>query len=147
MNTQWKFALAVMLASSTFVAYAEDAPNADATVTSVAMPASVNNPAMHAQMQKMQAIYDQAAAAKSPAERQAAMHESMQIMQDSLSMMSQQQAAAGCNGMGMHVGSGMGMSGNKSVQGMGASDGMGMMGMMMKMLDQQMSMTTMPMHN
>jgi hypothetical protein len=145
MNTQWKFALAVMLASSTFVAYAEDAPNADATVTSVAMPASVNNPAMHAQMQKMQAIYDQAAAAKSPAERQAAMHESMQIMQDSLSMMSQQQAAAGCNGMGMHMGSGM--SGNKSVQGMGASDGMGMMGMMMKMLDQQMSMTTMPMHN
>ena len=90
-------------------------------------------------MQKMQAAHDQAAAAKTPAERQAAMQEGMKTMKDSLTMMSKQQGAAGCTGMEM--GSGMGMSGSKDGMGMGK----GMMEMMMKMMDQQSSMMDMPM--
>lgn len=63
------------------------------------------------------------------------MQEGMKTMKESMAMMSKQHDAAGCMGMG----SGMGMS--------GAKDGMGkgMMGMMMKMMDQQSSMMDMPM--
>jgi hypothetical protein len=76
------------------------------------------------------------------------MQEGMQTMKDSLTMMSQQQSAAGCNGMG--AGMGMGMSGSKDAQGMGmsgAKGGMGMMDMMMRMMEQQSSMMDMPMHD
>jgi hypothetical protein len=82
-----------------------------------------------------QATHDKAAAAKTPAERQAAMQEGMKTMKDSLAMMNKQQGAAGC------MGPGMGMSGSKDGMGMGK----GMMDMMMKMMDQQSSMTDMPM--
>lgn len=149
MKTHLKFALATLLAASTFMATAADQPQSAATpAANQMMPGSAMNQAMSQQMQKMQAAHDKAAAAKTPAERQAAMLEGMQTMKDSLTMMSKQQSAAGCSGMGMNMGAGMGMSGANG-QGMGMSGsmgGMGMMDMMMQMMDQQSSMMNMPMH-
>lgn len=103
--------------------------------------------AMHEQMQKMQAAHDKLAAAKTPAERQAAMQESLQTMRASMGMM-RGQAGAGCMGM---MGAGMGMPGAKDGAGMampgakdGAGPGMPMMDMMMKMLDQHAAMLAQP---
>lgn len=145
MQTQLKLVLAAILASSVFMASAEDEhhpADAPASTTAASAPSeSAMNKAISEQMQKMQAAHDKAAAAKTPAERQAAMQEGMKTMKDSLTMMSKQQGAAGCTGMGM--GSGMGMSGSKDGMGMGM--GKGMMEMMMKMMDQQSSMMDMPM--
>lgn len=80
---------------------------------------------MAEQMKKMQAAHDKIAAAKTPAERRAAMQESMKTMKDGMAMMN-----ANCNDMGM--------PGNK--------DRMGMMNMMMNMMDQQSNMMKMPMN-
>ena len=139
MQTQLKLVLAAILASSLSMANAEDEhhpADAPASTTTASAPSeSAMNNAMSEQMQKMQAAHDKAAAAKTPDERQAALQEGMKTMKESMAMMSKQHDAAGCMGMG----SGMGMS--------GAKDGMGkgMMGMMMKMMDQQSSMMDMPM--
>lgn len=139
MQTQMKLAIAAMLASSVFMANAEDehhpadAPASATAASTLSEPAM--NKAMSEQLQKMQAAHDKAAAAKTPEERQAAMQEGMKTMKESMAMMSKQHDAAGCMGMG----SGMGMSASKD--GMGK----GMMGMMMKMMDQQSSMMDMPM--
>ena len=86
----------------------------------------MQNNVMTEQMQKMQAAHDKAAAAKTPAERHAAMQESMKTMKDSMAVMHKN-----CHGMGID----------------GKKDGMemGMMNMMMKMMDQQSSMKKMPM--
>jgi hypothetical protein len=150
MKAPLNLALVALLASSSFMVSAAEEPKTAAIPASVTMPGTasgaINKQAMSEQMQKMQAAHDKAAAAKTPAERQAAMQEGMQTMKDSLTMMSQQQSAAGCSGMGM----GMGMSGSKDGQGMGmdgSMGGMGMMDMMMEMMDQQSSMMNMPMHN
>ena len=143
MQTQLKLVLAAILASSVFMASAEDEHHPvdePASATAASAPSeSAMNKAMSEQMQKMQAAHDKVAAAKTPAERQAAMQEGMKTMKDSLAMMSKQQGAAGCTGVEM--GSGMGMSGSKDGMGMGK----GMMEMMMKMMDQQSSMMDMPM--
>jgi hypothetical protein len=85
---------------------------------------------MSEQMKKMQAAHDKMIAAKTPAERRAAMQEAMATMRTSLGMLHDN-----CRGMGM----GMGMSGGK-----GSSDTT-MMDMMMKMMDQQSRMMKMPM--
>jgi hypothetical protein len=139
MQTQLKLVLAAILASSIFMAYAEDEhhpADAPASATAASAPSeSTMNKAMSEQMQKMQAAHDKAAAAKTPAERQAAMQEGMKTMRDSMAMMSKHHDAAGCMGMG----SGMEMSGSRGAM------GKGMMDMMMKMMDQQSSMIDMPM--
>ncbi|WP_024776284.1 hypothetical protein [Pseudomonas corrugata] len=119
MHASLKFILATLLVSSPLMASAvEQAPTAPAQ-TSEATEATRNN-VMTEHMQKMQAAYDKAAAAKTPAERRAAMQESMKTMRDSMAMLHED-----CNGMGM---------------------GRGMMNMMMRMMDQQSSMMKMPMN-
>lgn len=127
MQTQLKLFLAVVLAGSALVAYAEEKHHAgDASASAPAASTtseSAMNKAMSEQMHKMQVAHDKAAAAKTPAERQAAMHEAMKTMKESMAMMHQHHAA-GCMGSGM---------------------GDGMMDMMMKMMDQQSSMMDMPM--
>ena len=129
MHASLKLILATLLVSSPLMASAvEQTPTAPAQ-TSEATEATRNN-VMTEHMQKMQAAYDKAAAAKTPAERRAAMQESMKTMKDSMAMLHEN-----CNGMGM----GMGKAGNQD--GMGR----GMMNMMMKMMDQQSSMMKMPM--
>lgn len=132
MHIYVKSLLAALLMSSPLLAlaaeYPETAPAAltnDATQT---MP--MQDKAMSEQMKKMQATHDKMIAAKTPAERQAAMQEAMTTMKNSLGMMHDN-----CRGMGM----GMGMSGGK-----GGSN-TEMMDMMMKMMDQQSSMMKMPM--
>ncbi|QJC79002.1 hypothetical protein [Pseudomonas umsongensis] len=129
MQVHSKWVLAAVLASSAFMVSAEDAHHpADSTVSTAPASTAVNN-AMTEQMQKMQAAHDKAAAAETPAERQAALQEGMKAMKDSMSMMSKEHSAMGC----------MGMSGAKD----GA--GKGMMDMMMQMMEQQSSMMEMPM--
>jgi hypothetical protein len=129
MHATLKFILAILLVSSPLIASAVDehhpeGQTAPAKTSEAATP--MQNNVMTEQMQKMQAAHDKAAAAKTPAERHAAMQESMKTMKDSMAMMHKN-----CHGMGM--------GGNK--------DGteMGMMNMMMKMMDQQSSMMNMPM--
>ncbi|WP_178091000.1 hypothetical protein [Pseudomonas sp. Kh13] len=138
MQTQLKLVLAAVLAGSALMAHAEEKHHAgDATASAPAASTtseSAMNKVMSEQMHKMQVAHDQAAAAKTPAERRAAMHEGMRTMKESMAMMHQHHAA-GC------MGSGMGMSGAKGGMGMGD----GMMDMMMKMMDQQSSMMDMPM--
>ncbi|MCK1789700.1 hypothetical protein [Pseudomonas violetae] len=135
MHATLKLILATLLVSSPLIASAVDehhpaGQTAPAETSEAATP--MQNNVMTEQMQKMQAAHDKAAAAKTPAERHAAMQESMKTMKDSMAMMHKN-----CHGKGM--GMGMGMDGNK--------DGMemGMMNMMMKMMDQQTSMMNMPM--
>jgi septal ring-binding cell division protein DamX len=127
MHTSLKLILATLLVSSPLIASAvdehhpeEQSLTAPAQTSAPATP--MQNKAMTEQMQKMQAAHDKAAAAKTPAERQAAMQESMKTMKDSMAMMHKN-----CNGMGMS----------------GGKDGMEMG--MMKMMDQQSSMMKMPM--
>ena len=129
MHATLKFILATLLVSSPLIASAVDehhpeGQTAPAKTSEAATP--MQNNVMTEQMQKMQAAHDKAAAAKTPAERHAAMQESMKTMKDSMAMMHKN-----CHGKGM--------AGNK--------DGMemGMMNMMMKMMDQQSSMMKMPM--
>jgi len=129
MHATLKFILATLLVSSPLIASAVDehhpeGQTAPAKTSEAATP--MQNNVMTEQMQKMQAAHDKAAAAKTPAERHAAMQESMKTMKDSMALMHKN-----CHGMGM--------GGNK--------DGteMGMMNMMMKMMDQQSSMMNMPM--
>ncbi|KJH77604.1 MULTISPECIES: hypothetical protein [unclassified Pseudomonas] len=130
MHVSFKFVLATLLLSSPFVASAVDEHHPESTSTTPAQTSeagtSMQNNVMSKQMQKMQVAHDNAAAAKTPAERHAAMQESMKTMKDSMAMMHKN-----CHGMGMA----------------GNSDGMesGMMNMMMKMMDQQSSMMKMPM--
>ncbi|MCX4063434.1 hypothetical protein OR626_04215 [Pseudomonas sp. S1Bt30] len=135
MHTTLKFILAALLVSSPLIVSAVDehhpeGQTAPAKTSEAATP--MQNNVMTEQMQKMQAAHDKAAAAKTPAERHAAMQESMKTMKDSMAVMHNN-----CHGKGM--GMGMGMDGNE--------DGMdmGMMNMMMKMMDQQTSMMNMPM--
>ncbi|VVN82904.1 hypothetical protein [Pseudomonas fluorescens] len=136
MHTSLKWILTTLLVSSPLMVSAVDEKNQEQTPTTSAQTSEVATPvqskAMAEQMQKMQAAHDKVAAAKTPAERQAAMQESIETMKDSMTLMHKN-----CHGMGM--GMGMGMSSNKD--GMG----MGMMDMMMKMMDQQSSMMKMPM--
>lgn len=129
MHATLKLILATLLVSSPLIASAVDehhpaGQTAPAETSEAATP--MQNNVMTEQMQKMQAVHDKAAAAKTPAERHAAMQESMKTMKDSMALMHKN-----CHGMGM--------GGNK--------DGteMGMMNMMMKMMDQQSSMMNMPM--
>lgn len=134
MQAHSKWVLAAVLASSTFIASAEDAHHpteapGDSTENTAPTSAAMTR-AMADQMQKMQAAHDKAAAAKTPAERHAAMQEGMKTLQDGLAMMSQEQRAMGC----------MSMPGAKG------AGGMGMMDMMMKMMGQQSSMMEMPMN-
>ncbi|EJN17375.1 hypothetical protein PMI36_05719 [Pseudomonas sp. GM79] len=101
------------------------APTNDATQTT-----PMQDKTMSEQMQRMQAAHDKMIAAKTPAERQAAMQEAMTTMKNSMGMMH-----GHCTGMEM----GKGMSGSKD------GSGTAMMDMMMKMMDQQSSMMKMPM--
>lgn len=82
MQTQLKLVLAAILASSVFMASAEDEHH-PADAPDSAPSESAMNKAMSEQMQKMQAAHDKAAAAKTPAERQAAMQEGMKMMNKS----------------------------------------------------------------
>ena len=129
MNISLKLILAALLMSSPFVASAVGGHHPEGQTgpaqTSAAATSMQNN-VMTEQMKKMQAAHDKAAAAKTPAERHAAMQESMKTMKDSMALMHKN-----CHGMGM--------GGNK--------DGteMGMMNMMMKMMDQQSRMMNRPM--
>jgi len=133
MHMHSKFVLAAILAGGTLMSYAEDAHHpADVPVDSAESTASVSTATtktMDEQIQKMQAAHDKAATAATSVERQSALQEGMQVMKDSMAMMSKQQAAMDC----------MGMSGAKD----GA--GKGMMDMMMQMMEQQSSMMEMPM--
>ena len=153
MKTQLNLVFAALLAGSSFMATAAEEHHPADTPANQPLQGmaadSVMSQSMNQQMQKMQAAHDKAAAAKTPAERQAAMMEGMQTMKDSLTMMSKQNSAASCSGMAMNMGAGMGMTDGKDGQGMGmpgSMGGMGMMDMMMKMMDQQSSMMNMPMH-
>lgn len=130
MHASLKIFLATLLISSPLIASAvdehhpEQGQTAPGQTSETATP--MQNNVMTEQMQKMQAAHDKAAAATTPAERHAAMQESMKTMKDSMAMMHKN-----CHGMGMA----------------GSKDGMemGMMNMMMKMMDQQTSMMNMPM--
>ncbi|MGF6223228.1 hypothetical protein [Pseudomonas frederiksbergensis] len=129
--------LAALIVCSPLMALAVDEHHPDqppaaptATTTTPAMP--MQDKAMSEQMQRMQAAHDKMIAAKTPAERQAAMQEAMTTMKNSMGMMHDH-----CTGMGM--GMGKGMSGSKD------GSGTAMMDMMMKMMDQQSSMMKMPM--
>lgn len=132
MQMHSRFVLALFLASSAFGVFAEDAHHPDdasgGSTESTAPASSALPDPMADQMQKMQAAHDKAAAAKTPAERQAALQEGMKTMRDSMAMMSKEQSAMGC----------MGMSGARG------EAGKGMMEMMMKMMEQQSSMMDMP---
>ena len=133
MHATLKFILATLLVSSPLIASAVDehhpeGQTAPAKTSEAATP--MQNNVMTEQMQKMQAAHDKAAAAKTPAERHAAMQESMKTMKDSMAMMHKN-----CHGMGM--------AGNKDGMEMGMMNMM--MNMMMKMMDQQSSMMKMPM--
>lgn len=109
-----------------------------------AAPANMpmHSKAMHEQMSKMQAAHDKLAAAKTPAERQVAMQESLQTMKASMTMM-HSQPGGGCIGM---MGSGSGMGAGMTMPGgmHGADMGMPMMDMMMKMMDQHAAMLAQP---
>jgi hypothetical protein len=98
MQTQMKLVLAATLASSAFMASAQDEhhpADAPASATAASAPAdSAMSKMMGEQMQRMQAAHDKAAAAKTPAERQVAMQEGMKTMKDSMSMLNKQQGAA-----------------------------------------------------
>ena len=133
MHPTMKLILATLLVSSPLIASAVDehhpeGQTAPAKTSEAATP--MQNNVMTEQMQKMQAAHDKAAAAKTPAERHAAMQESMKTMKDSMAMMHKN-----CHGMGM--------AGNKDGMEMGMMNMM--MNMMMKMMDQQSSMMKMPM--
>ncbi|RON12197.1 hypothetical protein [Pseudomonas frederiksbergensis] len=132
MHTYVKSLIAALLISSPLPVLATDehhpetapaAPTTDSTQTT-----PIQDKAMSEQMQKMQAAHDKMIAAKTPAERQAAMQEAMTTMKNGMGMMHDN-----CKGMGM------GMSGGKDGQ------GTAMMDMMMKMMDQQSSMMKTPM--
>lgn len=133
MQAHSKLVLAAILASSAFIASAEDAhhpadaPGGSTASTTSAQP--VMSKAMTEQMQKMQVAHDKTAAAKTPVERHAAMQEGMKTMKESMAMMSKEHGAMGC----------MDMSGTKD------GGGRGMMDMMMNMMEQQSSMMEMPM--
>jgi hypothetical protein len=136
MHTHFKALVAALLISSPLVALAveelhPDTPPTAPTTTAATATATAQDKAMSEQMEKMQTAHKKMIAAKTPAERQAAMQEGMVTMKDSMGMMHNH-----CQGMGM----GKGMSGGKD-----RSDQM--MGMMMKMMDQQSSMMKMPMNN
>ncbi|RON39982.1 hypothetical protein [Pseudomonas brassicacearum] len=130
MHTHFKALVAALLISSPLVALAVEEHHPDTPPTTPATAtAAMQDKAMSEQMEKMQAAHEKMIAAKTPAERQAAMQEGMATMKDSLGMMHNH-----CQGMGK------GMSGGKD-----RSDQM--MGMMMKMMDEQSSMMKMPMNN
>ncbi len=120
--------VAALLIGSPLLAVAVDEHHPDqapAGAQSQSASAQGQEKVMAEQVQRMQAIHDRIAAAKTPEERQAAMHDGMQAMKDGLGMM--QNGCAG-KGMGMH----MKMMDPK------------MMEMMMKMLDQQAGMMSSP---
>lgn len=128
MNITLKSLVAAVLIGSPLLAVAVDEHHPDQAPTkaeNTSAPTQGQEKAMAEQMQKMQVIHDRLAAAKTPEERQAAMHDGMQAMKDGLGMM--QNGCAG-KGMGMH----MKMMDPK------------MMEMMMKMLDQQAGMMSSP---
>ena len=129
MHPTMKLILATLLVSSPLIASAVDehhpeGQTAPAKTSEAATP--MQNNVMTEQMQKMQAAHDKAAAAKTPAERHAAMQESMKTIKEWMAMMHKT-----CQGKGM--------DGDKDCM------EMGMMNMMMKMMDQQSSMMKMPM--
>jgi hypothetical protein len=132
MHMHFKALVAALLISSPLVALAVEEHHPDTPPTAPATAtAPMQDKAMSEQMEKMQAAHNKMIAAKTPAERQAAMQEGMATMKDGMGMMHNH-----CQGMGM----GKGMSGGKD-----RSDQM--MGMMMKMMDEQSSMMKMPMSN
>ena len=135
MNTQLNLLAAIVLASTTLVGFAAEDPKPTAPAESSASSPAVSEQAMADQMKKMQAAHDKVAAAKTPEERRAAMLESMNVMRESMGMMSAQ-SDVNCPGMGMGMSKGMGM-------GMGGGH-MGMGQMMMKMMEQQSHMMGMP---
>jgi len=126
MHASLKIILATLLISSPLIASAADEHHPEQGQTAPGQTSETATPmpnnVMTEQMQKMQAAHDKAAAAKTPAERHAAMQESMKTMKDSMAMMHKN-----CHGMGM--------DGNKDGMEMG----------MMNMMDQQSSMMNMPM--
>ncbi|WP_375739985.1 hypothetical protein [Pseudomonas boanensis] len=135
MNTQLKLLVAATLASATLVGFAAEEPKTTAPAETTASTPAVTEQAISEQMKKMQAAHDKVAAAKTPEERRAAMLESMNVMRESMGMMSAQ-SDVNCPGMGMGMSKGMGM-------GMGGGH-MGMGQMMMKMMEQQSHMMGMP---
>lgn len=133
MHTHFKALVAALLIGSPLVALAvDDHPDTPPTAPTTAT-ANTQDKAMSEQMEKMQAAHEKMIAAKTPAERQAAMQEGMATMKDSLGMMHNH-----CQGMGMGMGKGMYDGKDRSDQ---------MMGMMMKMMEQQSNMMKMPMNN
>ncbi|MDQ3203088.1 MAG: hypothetical protein M3Q94_13150 [Pseudomonadota bacterium] len=132
MHATSKFIFATLLVSSPVIASAVDEHHPEGQIAPAQTSESatpMQNNFMTEQMQKMQAAHDKAAAAKTPAERHAAMQESMKTMKDSMAVMHKN-----CHGMGI--------DGKKDGMEMGM---MNMMNMMMKMMDQQSSMMDMPM--
>jgi hypothetical protein len=122
--------LAALLIGSPLIALAADEQPANTSPTTPATTTAIpQDKALSEQLQKMQAAHEKMAAAKTPVERQIAMQEGMDAMRGGMGMMHSH-----CQGMGM----GKGMSGGKD-----RSDQM--MGMMMKMMDQQSSMMKLPM--
>ncbi|MFC5698416.1 hypothetical protein ACFPU0_23080 [Pseudomonas sp. GCM10022186] len=132
MHTTIRSLVAALLISSPLFAAAADEHHPDqvpAKAESKSVPDQGQEKAMAEQMEKMQAIHDRIAAAKTPEERQAAMHDGMLAMKDGLGMMQN-----GCAGKDMER-------------------HMKMMEMMMRMMDQQAGMmgqsgmNDMPMHH
>lgn len=102
---------------------------------------AVTKPVIDEQLRKMQTARDKAANAKTPDERQMAMMEQMQVMQESMAMMKSMEAQMMGDGM-----KDCPVAGKSKVRSNAAmTQHKQMMDMMMQMMGQQRSMMSMPM--
>ncbi|WP_217807116.1 hypothetical protein [Andreprevotia lacus] len=129
MQATLKFLIAALFVGASLGASANDAHHPAEGKAVASKPAQAEKPtakAANEQMQKLRAARDKLATAKTPAERQMAMQESMSVMKGAMQAMHKD-----CMSKGM--GKGMNHDGD-------------MMEMMMQMMDQQSSMMSMPMN-
>ncbi|WP_374554276.1 hypothetical protein [Aquitalea pelogenes] len=136
------FAAALAVAASNVIANEAHHPDASAPTASTkpaTTPRKVRaNKVLDAQMKKMQAAQVRMLSAKTPEERQAAMQAAMQTMKDGMAMM---------KNMRMDSCLQRGRSTSSCTDSMSMMQGdEPMMDMMMKMMDQQSSMLSMPMN-
>ncbi|MDN0085579.1 hypothetical protein QU487_23060 [Crenobacter sp. SG2305] len=119
-------AVVLAIASVSASAYANDSQKPNTPATTAKSSQNATDKAFNEQMKKMRAAHDKMAAAKTPAERHAAMLESMQTMRESMALMHKTSGAYPCQ------------TGKASTGMMGGNAHMA--DMMVQMMDQQTSM-------
>jgi hypothetical protein len=117
--------LSGILAATAIPALAQQAPAPPPAVTNPCM-----GPQMHEHMQRMQAMHEAMASAKTPQERAKLQDEQWQLMHQGMGMMRRMPGMGG--GMGMQ--GGMGMHQGTGGMGMCMGERMAMMEMMMQMM-------------